>query len=186
VAASASKVSGVAQRYATALFDLADEKQAHDAIAESLGVVLRAVEESADLKAFLANRKIASEAKASAIAAVLDSLGAHPLVRNLAGLMAANNRLEALPGTAQAYLAELAKRRGEITAEVTAAQALSEAQSAALNEQLRAAHGAKVNMSVTVDPSLIGGLIVKVGSKMIDSSMKSKLLKMQLAMKGAA
>ncbi len=186
MAASASKVSGVAQRYATALFDLADEKQAHDAIAESLGVILRAVEESADLKAFLASHQIATAAKTSAIAAVLESLGAHPLVRNLAGLMAANNRLEALPGAAQAYLEELAKRRGEITAEVTAAQALSDAQSAALNEQLRAAHGAKVNMSVTVDPSLIGGLIVKVGSKMIDSSMKSKLLKMQLAMKGAA
>lgn len=186
MASPASQTSGVAQRYATALFDLADQKQAHDAIAESLNGVLEAASASPEFATFLKDKQLSLGARMKATMAVADSMGIDPMVKNMMGLMAHNGRLSALPGAAKAYIEELAKRRGEITAEVTAAEALTDAQWAKLEEEIRKAHGAKVNMTVTIDPSLIGGLIVKVGSKLVDASLKSKLMKMQLAMKGAA
>ena len=186
MASPASPTSGVAQRYATALFDLADEKQAHDAVAESLNGLIEATKQSADFASFLNDKKLSMQARVSAASAVADQMNLHPFVKNTVGLMAHNGRLDALPGVAKAYIEELAKRRGEITAEVTVAEALTDEQWARLEGEIRKAHGAKVNMTVFIDPSLIGGLIVKVGSKLVDASLKSKLLKMQLAMKGAA
>jgi F-type H+-transporting ATPase subunit delta len=120
------------------------------------------------------------------MAAILESAGAVQLTRNFIGLVALNRRLFALPAMIRSYLAELADRRGEVTAEVTSAQQLSPAQTESLEAALRTAVGSKVALSVDVDSSLIGGLVVKVGSRMVDSSLKTQLQKMKLAMKGAA
>ncbi len=107
-----------------------------------------------------------------------------PLTRSFLGLVAQNRRLFAVPAMIDAFLARLAARRGEVTAEVVAAQALTPAQLDAVNEQLRKAMGSKVAVEVRVDPALLGGLVVKVGSRMVDASLRSKLHRLQLAMKG--
>jgi F-type H+-transporting ATPase subunit delta len=106
------------------------------------------------------------------------------LTRRFVSVVAANRRLFALPEMIEAYLVELSRRRGEVTAEVTAAQELTKAQRDALSEQLRKAVGNKVDLDLQVDPALIGGLVVRVGSRMIDASLKSKLQRLQIAMKG--
>ena len=107
------------------------------------------------------------------------------MTRSFLGLVAQNRRLFAAPAMIDAFLARLAARRGEITAEVVAAQALTPPQLDAVNEQLRKAMGSKVAVEVRVDPTLLGGLVVRVGSRMVDASLRSKLHRLQLAMKGA-
>lgn len=116
---------------------------------------------------------------------MLASVAVGDLVRRFVGVVAANRRLFALEAMAESYLAELARRRGEVTASVTAAHALNDAQVAALTDQLRQSLGAKVTVDLAVDPTLLGGMIVKVGSRMIDTSLKTKLDKLQLALKTA-
>ncbi|MGB1824829.1 MAG: ATP synthase F1 subunit delta, partial [Candidatus Puniceispirillaceae bacterium] len=111
--------------------------------------------------------------------------GAGELTRRFVGVVAGNNRLFALDAMITAYLAELARRRGEITAEVTSARALNDEQLQQLTESLRAKLGGKIAVDPKVDPSLIGGLVVRVGSRMIDASLKTKLQRLQYAMKGA-
>ena len=118
------------------------------------------------------------------MAALLDKAGASDLTRNFVGLVARNRRLFVLPEMIDAYLATLAARRGEVTADVTAAAKLSEGQMTALAEALRKVVGAKVSIDLSVDPALIGGLVVKVGSRLFDSSLRTKLQKLELAMKG--
>jgi F-type H+-transporting ATPase subunit delta len=118
------------------------------------------------------------------MAAILDQAGTGEMTRRFVLLVARNRRLFALDRMIAAYLAELARRRGEITAQVTSATALDDEQHRALVETLRNEVGAKVQVEVDVDPSLIGGLIVRVGSRMIDNSLRSKLQRLQLAMKG--
>jgi F-type H+-transporting ATPase subunit delta len=100
-------------------------------------------------------------------------------------VIARNNRLFVLPATIDAFLTELAHRRGEVTAEVTSAQPLKQSQLDSVTNALRSALGGKVTVDAKLDPSLIGGLVVRVGSRMIDASLKSKLQRLQLAMKGA-
>jgi F-type H+-transporting ATPase subunit delta len=119
-----------------------------------------------------------------AMAALLQQAGTSDLVRKFVGLVARNRRLFALPQMIDAFLAELARRRGEMRAEVTAAKPLSDQQQAALAEAIQRSVGGKVAVDVKVDPTLIGGLVVKVGSRMVDSSLKTKLQRLQLAMKG--
>jgi F-type H+-transporting ATPase subunit delta len=119
-----------------------------------------------------------------AVNALAERAGFSALTRNFLGVLARNRRLFVLPAVIAAYLKELAARRGEVTAEVTAAKPLSPAQTEAVNEQLRKAIGGKVALDLRIDPSLIGGLVVKVGSRMVDASLKSKLARLQLAMKG--
>ena len=117
--------------------------------------------------------------------AILEQAGASDLTRRFVAVIARNNRLAVLPSTIDAFLAELANRRGEITAEVTSAQPLKPTQLDAVTNALRSALGGKVTVDAKLDPSLIGGLVVRVGSRMIDASLKSKLQRLQLAMKGA-
>ena len=112
--------------------------------------------------------------------------GLSPLVRDFLAVVARNRRLFAVPAIIEAFLAKLAARRGEVNAQVTAAQALNEAQLGTLNEQLRRSIGSRVSVDVRIDPGLIGGMIVKVGSRMVDGSIKSKLQRLQLAMKNIA
>lgn len=184
--ASKAGDTGVAARYALALFELADEQRKLDQVADDLRSLDSMIADSDDLQRLIRNPVVSRAESGGAMAALLESAGADQLTRNFIGLVAANRRLFALPAMIRGYLAELAERRGEITAEVTSAQQLSPAQTESLEAALRSAVGGKVALSVDVDPALIGGLIVKVGSRMVDSSLKTQLQKMKLAMKGAA
>ena len=177
-------MSGLAGRYASALFELADEQQQLDGVAEELKQLRALVEESADLRHLITSPVIARDQQAKAMAALLEQAGAGDLTRRFVLVVAHNRRLFALPQIIRAYLAELSRRRGEVTAEVTSATALTASQEASLTEALRKAVGAKVQVDLKVDDSLLGGLVVKVGSRMIDSSLRTKLQKLQFAMKG--
>jgi F-type H+-transporting ATPase subunit delta len=185
VASQGTGVSGLADRYATALFDLADERKSLDQVSEDLRQLRAMLNESAELRRLVRSPILSRVEQGRAIAAVGERSGLSPLTRSFLGLVAQNRRLFAVPAMIDAFLARLAARRGEITAEVVAAQTLTPAQLDAVNEQLRKAMGSKVAVEVRVDPALLGGLVVKVGSRMVDASLRSKLHRLQLAMKGA-
>jgi F-type H+-transporting ATPase subunit delta len=179
-----TSLSGLGGRYALALLDLADEKNQLDQVADDLRHLKALLEESADLRRLVDSPLFSREQQAAAISAVVERVGVTELTRRCVLVVAQNRRLFALSSMINGYLAELARRRGEIKAEVTSARPLSAAQLQALEETLREILGGKAEVGVTVDPSLIGGLIVKVGSRMIDNSLRSKLQRLQLAMKG--
>ena len=184
MASETSGTTGLGERYATALYELADEQKLLDPVAEDLRSLRGLIAESADLKRLIRSPVLSRSEQAKAIAALAERAGFQSLVRNVLGLMARNRRLFVLPEVIDAYLTELAVRRGEVTAHVTAAQELTEAQRQRLDERLRHAVGGKVAIELRVDPSLLGGLIVKLGSRMVDASLSSKLHRLQLAMKG--
>lgn len=185
MAAEGLGVSQLAGRYAKALFELADEKQDLDAVAADLRAVQGLLDESSDLRVALRSPLIRREAQGGAVAEVLAKAGIGETVRNFVGVVANHRRLAALPEMIRAFLAELARRRGEVTARVASARPLGDAQSKAVVESLKKAMGAKVAVDFSVDPALIGGLVVHVGSRMIDSSVRTRLQKLQQAMKGA-
>jgi F-type H+-transporting ATPase subunit delta len=186
VAAKSAGVSGLAERYAAALFDLADEQHGLDQVANDLRQLRAMLGASTDLQRLVRSPILSRTDQGRAVAAVAEAAGLSPLTRNFLGLVAQNRRLFAVPGMIDAFLQLLAARRGEITAHVTAAQELTSGQRAALDEQLRRAVGAKVAVEIKIDRSLLGGLVVKVGSRMVDASLKSKLHRLQAAMKGAS
>lgn len=184
VASQGTGVSGLADRYATALFDLADERKSLDQVSEDLRQLRAMLNESAEMRRLVRSPILSRLEQGRAITAIAERAGLSPLTRSFLGLVAQNRRLFAVPAMIDAFLARLAARRGEITAEVVAAQALTPPQLDAVNEQLRKAMGSKVAVEVRVDPALLGGLVVKVGSRMVDASLRSKLHRLQLAMKG--
>lgn len=186
MATDAKRSAGLAARYATALFELADEAKALDTVAGDLRQIRAALDESEDFVRLTRSPMIARDDKARAVDGLLAALGASDLVRRFVGVVAANARLFALPGMIDAFLAELARRRGEMVAHVTSTVPLDDGQLARLTQQLRDSMGAKVQVEAAVDPSLLGGLIVRVGSRMIDSSLATKLTRLQSAMKGVA
>ncbi len=179
-------VSGLAERYAAALFDLADERRALDEVAADLSQLRAMLAASGDFSRLIRSPVLSRDVQARAIGALAESAEFSSLVRDFLAVVARNRRLFAIPAMITAFLANLAARRGEVSAQVTAARPLSEAQLAALNEQLRRSIGSRVSVDVRVDPELIGGMIVKVGSRMVDGSVKSKLQRLQLAMKSIA
>ena len=179
-----TSLSDLAGRYASALLDLADDRKALDEVAADLKALRALIDESADLRRLLTSPIYSRAQQSKAIAAILEKAGIGELTKRFVLVVADNHRLFALPAMIEGYLAELARRRGEITAEVTSARSLSDGQQAALLDALRATVGSKVQLDLKVDPALIGGLVVKVGSRMIDSSLRSKLQRLQLAMKG--
>ena len=184
---SISATSGVAGRYASALFDLADAARSLDQVAQDLATLRKLVAESPDFRRLLASPVIGRDAKTKALLAVLDKVGIQGLTRNFAGTVAANGRARDLADMATAFLAELAHRRGESTASVTSAVPLTEQQLKQLSESLRSVlGGTKVSIDARVEPEILGGLVVKVGSRLFDSSIRSKLQRLQLAMKGVA
>jgi F-type H+-transporting ATPase subunit delta len=183
VADSTSGTTGVAGRYATALFELANEQKAQKSVEADLDAVAALIQSSSDLKRLIASPVFSAEEQARAIAAVLDRAGIGGLAGNLAKVMAANRRLFALPAVIQAYKRLAAKQRGEVAADVTSAEPLSDVQIADLKAALKASLGKDVALNTSVDPALIGGLIVKVGSRMIDDSLRTKLSSLKLAMK---
>ncbi len=184
---STSATTGVAGRYASALFELADNAKALDQVAQDLDTFKKLLAESAELVRLIASPVIGRELQGKALLAVLDAAGIQGLTRNFVGTVAHNGRARELPAMASAYLAELARRRGETSAVVTSAVPLSQQQMQQLSEALRAVlGGAKVSIDAHVDPDVLGGLVVKVGSRLFDSSIRSKLQRLQLAMKGVA
>ncbi len=185
MASQSGRVSGIAGRYASALYDLADEQKLLDEVADDLRSLRAMLAESEDLRRLVRSPVLKRDEQARALAAVAERAGFSQLTRNFIGVVARNRRLFALSGMIEGYLRILADRRGEVAARVSAARPLSEAQRAALTDALREVVGGKVTVDVDVDPSLLGGLIVQVGSRMFDSSLRSKLQRMQLAMKGA-
>jgi F-type H+-transporting ATPase subunit delta len=184
VAAQATEQGGLATRYAAALFELADSKKALDAVAGDLTALQKMIAESADLRRLMNSPVLSREEQTKAIGAVAKAASFDALTQKFVGLVAQNRRLFTLPAMIRAFLKLLADRRGELTAEVTAARALTSDQQAAVAEAIRKAVGSKVSIDLKVDPELLGGLVVRVGSRMIDSSLKTKLQKLQLAMKG--
>ena len=184
MASEATGVSGVAERYAAALFDIADERRVLDEVASDLRELRAMLAGSADFTRLVRSPILTRGEQGNAIAALAKRAGFSPLVRDFLAVVARNRRLFAIPAMIGAYLAKLAERRGEVTAEVTAAQPLNETQLVLLSEQLRRSVGRRVSVDARVDPGLIGGMIVKVGSRMVDGSLKSKLQRLQLAMKG--
>jgi F-type H+-transporting ATPase subunit delta len=176
-------VSGMAGRYAAALFELAEEAGSVDAVAKDLDRFEALIAGSADLLRLVRSPVFSSEEQAKAVSAVLDKAGIGGTVGNFLRLVAQNRRLFAVRDMIRAYKVLVAKARGETTAEVAVAQALSDEQLSVLKEALKASTGKDVSLNVTVDPSLIGGLTVKVGSRMIDASLKTKLQSIKIAMK---
>lgn len=177
-------VSGVAQRYAGALFELALEANALDAVGADLDRFDGLVKESPDLARLVKSPVFAADEQLRAIDAILSRAGIGGLAANLIRIAAQNRRLFVLPDMVKAYRALVAAHRGEATADVVSAEPLSETQVSALKDALRGVTGGKdVKLVSSVDPSLIGGLIVKVGSRMIDTSLKTKLTSLKVALK---
>jgi F-type H+-transporting ATPase subunit delta len=183
VSEPASISQGIAGRYAQALFELAKEAKdlkALEADADALGAALAA---SPDLVAMIASPVVPRAEQVAAMSAVAAKMGLSALTANTLALMGGNRRLFVLPHLVADLKARIATEKGEVTAEVTSASKLSAAQSKKLAETLKAKVGKTVKLNTTVDESLIGGLIVKLGSTMIDTSVKSKLAALQNAMK---
>jgi F-type H+-transporting ATPase subunit delta len=186
VATETTGHDGLADRYAAALYELADESGKLDEVAQDLSDLGALIREVPDLARVIASPFLSRAEQGKAIEAVLAKIGTGDLVRRFVGVAAANRRLNVLPQLISAFLAKLAGNRGEIPAEVTSAKKLTAAQTKALLKQLQGSVGAKVVVTHKVDESLIGGIVVRVGSKMIDNSLKSKLARLQLVMKGIA
>lgn len=178
------KAHGLAGRYATALFALAREGKSLEAVEKSLGAVKAALGESAELSALTTSPLVTRTDAARGIAAIAAALKLDSLTTNFLGVLAKNRRLAALPAIIRAFNGLAAHHRGEITAEVTAAHKLTAAQTTALKAKLKAGFKRDVALDVSVDPAILGGLVVKVGSRMIDSSIRTKLGAMAQAMKG--
>ena len=176
-------VSGVAGRYATALFELALEEKALEKIETDLNSFGEVLDASEDLARLVNSPMFSSEEQGRALAAVLDEVKIDGLTKNFLLLVSKNRRLFAVPGMISAFRALLADHRGEISASVASAAALNDTQVTALKQALKAALGKDVMLDQRVDPSLLGGLTVKVGSRMIDTSLQTKLTRLKHAMK---
>jgi F-type H+-transporting ATPase subunit delta len=184
VAEAGGVVSGVAERYANALFDLAtSERDMLDPTLADLNRLAALIAESPDLTRLVRSPIFSTEDQMRAMRAVLDKAGISGLVANLVFVTVHNRRLFTLPGIAVAFRKLVARYRGEMNAEVTSAEPLSDRHVAALKEALKAALGKEVALERKVDPALIGGLIVRVGSRMIDTSLRTKLGSLKIAMK---
>lgn len=182
--ASTATASGLASRYATALFELALERGALEEVERDLAALERAVAESPDLARALKSPIISREQQAQAMEALAERLGLGELTRNLLGVLAHQRRLAALTAVVTAYKRRLAQHRGEETAEVVSAVPLDEAQIASVREAVARYAGRPVQLSAAVDPDLLGGIVVRIGSRMIDASLKTKLRNLELSMRG--
>ena len=183
MADNTSPVSGVAGRYANALFELAEEAGGLAAVEKDLDRFAALIEESADLKRLVRSPVFSADEQARAVATILERAEIGGLVANLIKVTAANRRLFIVPELITAFKRLAAKSRGEVAAEVTSAEPLSEKHVADLKAALKASLGKDVALATHVDPALIGGLIVKVGSRMIDGSLRTKLNSLKLVMK---
>ena len=177
-------VAGLSGRYATALFGLATDGKALGAVAASLASLSQALRESPDLATLTTSPVIDRAQAASAIHAAAVQLGLDPLTTSFLGVLAKNRRLASLPAIIADFNKLAAAQRGEVTAQVTSAHPLSDDQVVALKAKLRAGLGADAALDLRVDPEILGGLIVRTGSRLIDSSLRTKLDTLATAMKG--
>lgn len=171
-------------RYAVALFDLARDGKTLDTVAASLAALKAALAESADFKGLINSPVLSRDAAGKTIAAVASSMGIDALTTNFLGVLAQNRRLSQLPAVIRAYETLLSNHKGEARAEVTSAHPLSKTQITALQKSLKARVGRDVAVDAKVDPAILGGLVVKIGSQMIDSSIRTRLNTLAHAMKG--
>ncbi len=178
--------STVAERYAGALFDLARESNSVDNIERSLDQFLGLLRDSADLRRFVLSPMFSAVEQEKALSAVLKPAGIAGLTRDFLLLLAKNRRLFAVENVIKAYKSTCAKARGEVEAEVLSAAPLTKAQTQDLADTLRQKLGKTPRLTATVDPKLLGGLIVRVGSQMIDTSLRTKLKNLEKVMKEAS
>ena len=183
--ASKSGVSELAGRYAAALFDLADEGKQLDDVAMDFRRLEEMFTQNADLRRLANSPVIRRDDQMKAMTVLLEKLDVSPLTMQFVKVLSKNRRLFALSHIITEYLSELSHRRGEIAAEVISARELSSSQQTALLEALKLALGGKVAIQQKVDHDLIGGLVVKIGSRLVDASLRTQLQKLGLAMKGA-
>ena len=186
VATTDQTVSGVPGRYASALFELATEEKATEEVGRQLARFGSAIDQSDDLRRLVRSPVYSSEDQIGALQGVAMQLGLSGTTINFLKLAAKNRRLSALPEMIKAYATLLATSKGEIAGEVTSAEPLSAAQLDDLKAALKSALGRDVALITRVDSSILGGLIVKVGSRMMDNSLKTKLQTLKIAMKGTA
>ncbi|TVR79865.1 MAG: F0F1 ATP synthase subunit delta [Rhodospirillales bacterium] len=184
VPARVKESGGLAGRYAHALLELAEEDQSVDEVARDLDSLATMIGESADLERLVRSPVLSRADQQRAMEAVLAAAGCGALTRRFIGVLATNRRLFMLQSIIAAYRTILAERRGETVAEVISARPLSDAQMEGVRAALTGVVGAKVNVAARVEPAILGGLIVKVGSRMVDNSLSTKLQRLRLAMKG--
>jgi len=184
VATNDTIVEGVAGRYASALFDLASDSGKVADVETDLVTFQSLLDQSPDLVRLVRSPVIATDDQNKAIAAILDKVRISGLAANFLKLVTSNRRLFSIQDIIKAYRALAARSRGEVTAEVTSAVPLNNEQTAALKETLKASVGKDVTLQARVDPGLLGGLVVKVGSRMIDSSLKTKLQNLKVVLTG--
>ena len=182
--ASEKAEGGLAGRYANALFELARDQKAIDAVSADLASLRRALETSADLSRLVRSPVFSAADHAKALTAILDKMGANALTVKFVLLLAQKRRLFVLLQIIAAYERLVARSRGETEAEVTAARALGDSEIAELKSVLKSKLGKEPRLHTKIDPTLLGGLVVKVGSRMIDSSLRTKLDGLRAAMKG--
>ena len=173
----------MASRYAGSLFELASDAGSLDEVEKELGRVEAMLADSADLRRLVNSPVFSADDQLRAITAIADKADIKGLVGNFLRVVARNRRLFALPGMIAGFRRLAAEARGEVAADVTSAHALTGAQQAELKETLKAVAGKDVALNLTVDPSILGGLIVRIGSRQIDTSLKTKLNSLKLALK---
>jgi F-type H+-transporting ATPase subunit delta len=183
VADSSQSVSGVAERYASSLFALALEEGAIPAVATALDNFQAMIDGSTDLQRLIKSPVFSADEQLKAVDAILAKAGITDLAANFLKVTASNRRLFAVPGMIRAFREIHARHRGEITADVTVAHALTAAQETELKAALKGVTGKDVTINVAVDPTILGGLIVKLGSRQIDTSLRTKLSTLKLSLK---
>ena len=176
-------ISGMAGRYATALFELALESNTVDAVTGDLDRFDALVSDSPDLARLVRSPVFGADEQGKALAAVLAKIGIGGLAAKFLMLVTSNRRLFAVRDIVKAYRALVARHKGELTAQVTVAETLSDAHRNAIRDALKSVTGKDVGLDVKVDPAIIGGLVVKLGSRMVDSSLRTKLNSIKQAMK---
>jgi F-type H+-transporting ATPase subunit delta len=186
VAATGQTVSGVSGRYASALFELASEEKTVEPTAEALNSFQAIVDGSADLQRLMKSPIFKSDDQLATLAAIAAKAKISGIALNFLKVMASNRRLAAVPGAITAFNTLVAQSKGEAAAEVTSAEALSAKQITDLKAALKSTIGSDFALTLKVDPEILGGLIVKVGSRMLDNSLRTKLNSLKVAMKGTA
>ncbi len=185
MADKSSRTADVGARYAQALFELADEATLVAVAEDDLRSLKAMSAESLDLRRLIASPTFSGEDKGKGLLAVADKANLNPLTKKFLGLLAANNRVAALPAVITAFETLAAERRGAVAAQVTSAIALTAAQQKTIAAALKQAFGKDPEITTAVDPAILGGLKVKVGSKLFDASLKSRLDQLKFALKRA-
>ena len=176
--------ASLAGRYASALFDLARDQRKIDAVGRSLDALASALVDSKEFGELVASPLVSRDEAGKAFAAIAPQIGLDPITANFLGVLARNGRKGELRNVIRAFRRLAAEHRGEVTADVTTARPLNDDQLAALKSQLRTRAGRDVAIDATVDPGILGGIVVKLGSQQIDASIRTKLNRLASAMKG--